>query len=122
MHDRPHVARAVLEGLAFACRDVATRLRSRGLAIPHALVLGGGSASSVWLQIRADALQLPHHVAARSDTSALGAAMIASVAVGIHGDLSRAAATAPPPRAVIAPQASLEEAYVRYQNLARRTS
>jgi xylulokinase len=122
MHDRPHVARAVLEGLAFACRDVATRLRSLGLAIPHALVLGGGSASSVWLQIRADALQLPHHVAARSDTSALGAAMIASVAAGIHGDLSRAAATAPPPRTVIAPRASLEDAYARYQNLARRTS
>jgi len=122
MHDRPHVARAVLEGLAFACRDVATRLRSLGLAIPHALVLGGGSASDVWLQIRADALQIPHHVAARSDTSALGAAMIASVAAGIHGDLSRAAATAPPPRSVVSPRASLDDAYARYQNLARRTS
>ena len=48
--------------------------------------------------------------------------MIASVAAGIHGDLSRAAATAPPPRAVIAPRAALEDAYARYQNLARRTS
>lgn len=122
MHDRPHVARAILEGLAFACRDVATRLRSLGLAIPHALVLGGGTASSVWLQIRADALQLPHHVAARSDTSAIGAAMIASVAAGIHGDLSRAAATAPPPRSVITPRENLDEAYARYQILARRTS
>ncbi|MES1157821.1 MAG: FGGY-family carbohydrate kinase, partial [Haliangium ochraceum] len=90
--------------------------------IPHALVLGGGTASTLWLQIRADALQLPHHVAARSDTSAIGAAMIASVAAGIHGDLSRAAATAPPPRAVVTPRASLDEAYARYQNLARRTS
>jgi xylulokinase len=122
MHDRPHVARAVLEGLAFACRDVATRLVSLGLAIPHVLVLGGGSASSVWLQIRADALQLPHHVAGRSDTSALGAAMIASVAAGIHGDLSRAAAFAPPPRAVVTPREELDAAYARYQNLARRTS
>jgi xylulokinase len=121
-HDRPHVARAILEGLAFACRDVATRLRSLGLAIPHALVLGGGSASAIWLQIRADALQLPHHVAARSDTSAIGAAMIASVAAGVHADLCRAAACAPPPRTIVTPRASLDDAYARYQILARRTS
>jgi xylulokinase len=122
MHDRPHVARAVLEGLAFACRDVATRLRSLGLAIPHALVLGGGTASNLWLEIRADALQLPHHVAARSDTSAIGAAMIASVAGGIHRDLSTAAALAPAARAIIMPRGNLDDAYARYQNLARRTS
>jgi xylulokinase len=122
MHDRPHVARAVLEGLAFACRDVATRLRSLGLAIPHVLVLGGGTASPLWLQIRADALQLPHHVAARTDTSAIGAAMIASVAAGIHGDLCRAAALAPPPRTVVMPAGNLDDAYARYQILARRTS
>lgn len=122
VHDRPHVARAVLEGLAFACRDVATRLTSLGLAIPHVLVLGGGSASDVWLQIRADALQLPHHVAARTDTCAIGAAMIASVAAGLHDDLSRAAAHAPPPRAIVTPRGNLDDAYARYQILARRTS
>ena len=33
-HDRPHVARAVLEGLAFACRDVAARLRCARPAMP----------------------------------------------------------------------------------------
>jgi len=116
-HDRPHVARAVLEGLAFACRDVAGRLASLGLAAPHVLVLGGGTQSALWLQIRADALGLPHHVAARADTSAIGAAMIAAVAGGVHRDLAAACALAPPPRAVITPRASLDEAYARYQAL-----
>ena len=116
-HDRPHVARAVLEGLAFACRDVATRLASLGLAAPHVLVLGGGTQSALWLQIRADALGLPHHVAARPDTSAVGAAMIAGVAGGLCPDLAAACALAPPPRAVITPRASLDEPYARYQSL-----
>jgi xylulokinase len=116
-HDRPHVARAVLEGLAFACRDVATRLASLGLPAAHVVVLGGGTQSALWLQIRADALGLAHHVAARTDTSAIGAAMLAAVAGGIHRDLAAACALAPPPRAVIAPRGSLDEAYARYRAL-----
>jgi xylulokinase len=116
-HDRPHVARAVLEGLAFACRDVASRLASLGLAAPHVLVLGGGTQSALWLQIRADALGLPHHVAARTDTSAIGAAMLAAVAGDIHHDLATACALAPPPRAVITPAGSLDEVYARYRAL-----
>jgi len=121
-HDRPHIARAVLEGLAFACRDVAGRLRSLGLPTPHALVLGGGAQSRLWIQIRADALQIPHHVSARTDTSAIGAAMIAAVAAGIHADLRAAAALAEAPRTIIDPRGNLDEGYERYQNLTRRTS
>ncbi len=121
-HDRPHVARAVLEGLAFACRDVSERLRALGLPHAEALVLGGGTHSDLWLQIRADALGIPHHVAARSDTCAIGAAMIAGVAAGIHADLRAAAATAPPPRATIAPAGNLDDAYALYQMRNRSTS
>ncbi|HSN25793.1 MAG TPA: FGGY family carbohydrate kinase [Kofleriaceae bacterium] len=121
-HDRPHVARAVLEGLAFACRDISERLAQLGLPHHEALVLGGGTHSDVWLQIRADALGIPHRVAARSDTCAIGAAMVASVAAGIHRDLPAAAATAPAPRATIEPRGSLDEAYALYQMRNRSTS
>ena len=125
-HDRAHIARAVLEGLAFACRDVAGRLTSLGLGSPHALVLGGGAQSRLWIQIRADALQIPHHIAARTDSSAIGAAMLAAVAAGIHKDLRAAAALAEAPRAIIDPRgnarAAYDDAYGRYQNLTRRTS
>ena len=112
----------MLEGLAFACRDVAERLAALGLAARDALVLGGGAQSRLWIQIRADALRLPHHVAARTDTCAIGAAMIAAVAAGIHGDLRAAAGLAEGPRAIIDPRGNLDEAYGRYQILTRRTS
>ncbi len=116
-HDRAHLARAVLEGLAFAARDVVERLAELGLATDHVLLLGGGSRSALWTQLRADILGRPHHVAARSDTCAIGAAMIALVAAGAHGDLGSAAARIPPPTVVVAPRGELTEAYRRYQRL-----
>jgi xylulokinase len=119
-HDRAHVARAVLEGLAFACRDVAERLAAMGVAraTDGVVVLGGGGRSAAWLQIRADALGAPHHVAARADSCAVGAAMIAAVAAGLAPDLAAAAARAEPAGATFRPQRSLDDAYARYRRAA----
>jgi xylulokinase len=118
-HDRSHIARAVLEGLAFACRDVATRLVALGLPLNDAIVLGGGGQSAIWTQIRADALGLPHHVAARTDTCAIAAAMLAAVAVGAVPDLREAAARVPQPARTVTPGGNLDEAYDRYCRLVR---
>jgi xylulokinase len=116
-HDRSHIARAVLEGLAFAARDVTSRLSALGVPTNDVLVLGGGARSRVWMQLRADALGIPHHVAARSDTCPVGAAMIAAVSAGIVPHLTAAAAFAPPAATTFTPQSSLEDAYVRYCRL-----
>lgn len=119
-HDRSHIARAILEGLAFACRDVVQRLVALGLAARDVVVLGGGGKSRLWLQIRADALGLRHHVAARTDTCPVGAAMLAAVAAGWLPDLAAAAALAPAHSAATTPQRSLDEAYERYRDLVMR--
>ena len=121
-HGPPHVARAVLEGLAFACRDVVDRLAELGLPTDQVLVTGGGSRSVTWTQLRADALGRPHAFTTIADTSALGAAMIAAVAAGLAPDLAVAARRLAPPRAVLAPGspatcAALADAYGRYQRL-----
>lgn len=116
-HERPHLARAVLEGLAFASRDVSERLAAMQLATDRILLLGGGSRSQTWAQIRADALGKPHDVAWSADTCPVGAAMIAAVAAGIHPDLAACATLLPPPRETFAPRASLDAAYARYQRL-----
>jgi xylulokinase len=116
-HDREHIARAILEGLAFACRDVVERLAALGLPTSEILALGGGANSRSWLQIRADALARPHLACARTDTSAIGAAMIAAVAGGMLPDLATAATLAPPLSATIVPRGELDEAYARYRAL-----
>ena len=120
-HDRGHAARAVLEGLAFAARDVVERLGALGLATERVLLLGGGSRSDVWAQLRADVLGLPHDAAASTDTCPIGAAMIAAVAAGVHPDLAAAAALAPPPARSFAPdpraRGAVDAAYRRYRTL-----
>lgn len=121
-HDRSHIARAVLEGLAFACRDVAGRLAALGLPLADAIVLGGGGKSKVWTQIRADVLQLPHHVAARTDTCAIAAAMLAAVAIGAVPDLRAAASRVPQPARTVTPQGNLDEPYERYCRLVRQVA
>ncbi|CAN5835117.1 xylulokinase [soil metagenome] len=120
-HGPEHMARAVLEGLAFACRDVVERLAVMGLSEDHVVLAGGGAQSSVWTQIRADVLGLPHRVSAITDASPLGAAMIAAVAAGSAPDLVAAAALVPRPREEVLPNPAVTdvmgEAYRRYQRL-----
>ena len=73
--------------------------------------------SAIWSQIRADALGLPHDVAATPDTCPIGAAMIAAVAAGSHPDLAAVAALAPPPARTFDPLGDLDEPYARYLQL-----
>ena len=84
---RADLARAVLEGCAFAMRDVVLRLGAMALAPTEILLLGGGSRSSVWAQIRADVSGLEVGCAKEIDSAALGAAAIASVAVGVQSSI-----------------------------------
>jgi xylulokinase len=81
------MARAVLEGCAFAMRDVLERLRTLEVSVESILLLGGGARSRLWAQIRADISGLPVVVPARLDTSPIGAAMLAAVAANIQPDL-----------------------------------
>jgi xylulokinase len=118
-HDRRHLARAVLEGTAFACRDVVERLEALGVATGRVLLSGGGSRSRLWTQLRADVLGRPHELAARDDSAAIAAAMLAAVAAGqlALGELE-AQAGAPRPGADPGSteiRQELDEAYQRYR-------
>jgi xylulokinase len=85
------------------------------------LLLGGGAQSRVWAQIRADILGVPHRVAAHTDATPIGAAMIAAVAAGLAPDLTTLAARVPPPVAMFTPDAAAAgvaaDAYARYRRL-----
>jgi len=119
-HDRSHIARAVLEGLACAARDVVARLGELGLPAREVRLLGGGAHSRVWSQIRADLIGVPHHVAA-GDATPLGAAMIAAVAAGVAPNLTALAACASSVSATFTPDAAAArpaaETYARYRRL-----
>ena len=90
-HGNNHLARATLEGCAFAMRDVLERLTVLGVAVDNILLLGGGARSALWAQIRADLTGLPVVLSASKDASPVGAALLAAVAAGQFPDITSAA-------------------------------
>ena len=91
-HERAHMARAVLEGCAFALRDIVDRFAELGLADGEIRVTGGGTRSPLWCQIKADVTGRSIRTLAAAESTALGAAALAATAEGTFASLDEAAA------------------------------
>ncbi len=89
-HTSQTLARAVLEGCAFALRDVVNRFSALGLGRDEIRVVGGGAASDTWMQIKADVTGRPVRRVMVREATALGAALLAGVAAGIFSSISEA--------------------------------
>jgi glycerol kinase len=89
-----HIARAALEGIAFQVADVLEVMREdSGIAMDGLRVDGGASANDLLMQFQADLLQVPVVRPKTIETTALGAAYLAGLAVGFwkdRGEVERA--------------------------------
>ncbi len=91
-HDRRHMLRAVYEGIVFSHLTHVKRLL-RNREEPEAIRLAGGAANSdVWVQIFADALQIPVETVECQEQGIMGAAMAAGIGAGVYGGYADAAA------------------------------
>ena len=90
---RAHLARATLESIAYQTRDLVEAMRAAGRPITVLRADGGGTANAYLMQLQADVLGLPVEVAAIRETTALGAAFLAGLAVGVWPDTAAVAAT-----------------------------
>ena len=80
-HDRRAMTQAVLEGVSFALRDSLEALRVAGTRIDRVMAVGGGTASRTWLDILANALNLPVDLPQDGDYgAAFGAARLGLIA------------------------------------------
>jgi glycerol kinase len=85
-----HLARATLEAIAYQVRDVADAMGAEaGLKLPLLRVDGGGTANSLMMQFQADILGIPIQPAAMAETTSLGAAYLAGLAVGMWRDTAQ---------------------------------
>ena len=80
-HTRAHFVRALLEASAYAVRDITDQMRQIGLPLRQIQVVGGGARSHLWRQIKADVTGLSVTLPQTSETTALGAAMLAREAL-----------------------------------------
>jgi L-ribulokinase len=86
------VYRALIEATAFGTRKILDAFRGAGLAVEDLVVAGGLIKNPVIMQIYADVCRMPLHLIGSDQGPALGAAMHAAVAAGVHEDIHAAAA------------------------------
>lgn len=86
--NRGHIARAALEAIAFQTRDVVEAVNAdAGIDLTELRVDGGATANDTLLQFQADILGVPVVRPAVAETTALGAAYAAGLAVGFWSGL-----------------------------------
>ncbi|KAA5543028.1 glycerol kinase GlpK [Roseiconus nitratireducens] len=85
---RGHIARATLEGIAFQVADVFDAMqKDTGMNIAELRVDGGASANDLLMQFQADIMKTPVVRPKVIETTALGAAYLAGLAVGFWKDI-----------------------------------
>ena len=85
--NKNHIIRATLESIAYQVADVLTAMKAdSGIDLTSLKVDGGASANNVLMQLQADILQATVNRPVCVETTALGAAYLAGLAVGYWSD------------------------------------
>jgi xylulokinase len=124
-HTRADFLRAVLEGVAFSIRHVLeTAEQATGMTAGTLHLSGGGATSAVWNRIKSDVLGRRVQPTFVRDAGALGAAMLAALAVDAFSDLKEATAAMVRQRPPVLPNKEMstryDQLYRTYRELYRR--
>jgi glycerol kinase len=107
---KAHIARAALEGIALQVRDVLKAMEAdSGIKLKELRVDGGASVNGLLMQLQADLLNVPVARPKVAETTALGAAYLAGLAVGFWKN-----------QAAIARQWQVDQLYIPVMNAAER--
>lgn len=91
--NRNHIVRATLESIAFQTRDVLQAMEDdSGIRLKTLRVDGGAVANNFLMQFQSDILGVPVDRPVEAETTALGAAFLAGLAVGFWNDRSEISA------------------------------
>jgi L-ribulokinase len=85
------IYRALIEATAFGARTIVETFERSGVPVEEFTAAGGLLKNEFLMQIYADVLRRPIHVAESAEAPALGSAMHAAVAAGAHADIEAAA-------------------------------
>ncbi len=89
---RAHIVRAALEAIAYQSADLLTAMTADcGFSPKQMQVDGGASANSFLMQFQADIMNIPVVRPKVMETTALGAALLAGLAVGMYGSVEETA-------------------------------
>lgn len=115
------IYRACMEGVVYEMMLNMEYLKSSGVKYEMLHATGGGARSKVWMQMKADALNLPIRALKTVDAGTVGSAMLTGIAVGVFTDLQDAAAHMVEEKEMYYPREEMhqkyEAIYQRYRKL-----
>ena len=120
---KAHIARAVLDAIAFQVTDLVQAMNADApCPITTLRVDGGASVSDIMMQTQADLLRLPVDRPAQVETTAFGAAALAGLAAGVRGSPGAVAALRPSQHLFLPqrPQAACEAQYRQWRRAVDR--
>jgi sugar (pentulose or hexulose) kinase len=114
-HTRGHIYRSILEAIALSMKQhVDAMCGELGLALEDIVVSGGGANSALFMQIFADVFGVrASRMIDGGGGAALGAAICAAAASGVHLDIPTASAAMAPARESFTPDPANGEIYTR---------
>lgn len=89
-HGKSHLARAVVEGAAYAMRDTLEIIKSMGIPVREIRLSGGGARSALWRQIQADVYGQHVVTINASEGPAYGVALLAASGTGAYKNVVEA--------------------------------
>ena len=105
--------RACMEGVAYEMRVNCEALSGSGIRFQKLNATGGGAKSKVWMQIKADVLNLPITALKTADAGTVGCAMLTGIATGQYRDLQDAADHMVREAETYYPRKNMHEAYMQ---------
>lgn len=115
------IYRACMEGVVYEMLLNMEYLKDSGTCFHMLHATGGGARSEVWMQMKADMLNLPITALNTADAGTVGSAMLTGIAVGCFRDLKDAAAHMVEKKKVYEPDLKMHEKYMevyeRYRKL-----
>jgi D-xylulose kinase len=107
-------ARAVLEGVAYAHRDLFSLTEEAGIPASEVRAIGGGIKSPLWRQILADVINKPLWQVNSEEGPAYGAALLAAVGTGAYASVPEACAATIRTTEKTEPDAATAAVYAKY--------
>ena len=121
-HDRFHIARAIMEGVAFQIVWMMEAFRAKP-SKDGIILSGGASKSELWSQMVADIAGLPVRIPATADLTCVGAAVMAGVGCGLYANAEEGYQKLAVPDRVIQPRpaesARMQALFVQYKAIAK---
>jgi xylulokinase len=119
-HTRGHIARSILEGVAFSLKDTFTLFEAMHVPVTSIRLGGGGARSELWRQIQADVYGHEVEIVEAEEGAAYGAALLAGVGAKHWNSVEEACAAAVHVATRVQPYGAAEQALKRQYSLYRQ--